>query len=304
MISKQDKVATRTAAGLEQKYYFGKTFAEVMGIATDAQSAASEAKETANATAARLTHEEIFNLLTNNGTLQGIYRGDDGELYVNGEYIKAKTLRADVVRLDSGDDPTGYRFSSDDDFLAFSDEMVAELNLFEQKNFNAYLSFEPFNCFGLVSITSCYALDRTTLVTVLTPNEHFVRIYMDGLGWSTWRHINGETEYTSGIWKVRHHNDGTCELWGTVEATANLLSWGNVYYAEDVIAQQAYPVTFASAPTVTATPKTASEYCYGLLSGTQEGTVAASPSFGIWRANAASASIPVQVDLYVKGTLA
>jgi hypothetical protein len=36
-LSKQDRQAVRTAAELEQKYSFGKQFAEVMGVATDAR---------------------------------------------------------------------------------------------------------------------------------------------------------------------------------------------------------------------------------------------------------------------------
>lgn len=36
-MSKQDRQAVRTAAELEQKYSFGKQFAEVMGVATDAR---------------------------------------------------------------------------------------------------------------------------------------------------------------------------------------------------------------------------------------------------------------------------
>ena len=39
-MSKQDRQAVRTAAELEQKHKFGKQFAEVMGIATDARDAA------------------------------------------------------------------------------------------------------------------------------------------------------------------------------------------------------------------------------------------------------------------------
>lgn len=111
-------------------------------------------------------------------------------------------------------------------------------------------------------------------------------------------------EYTSGNWRVRKWSNGECELWGKVEATANLLAWSNVYYAENAIPAQTYPVTFASAPRVQATPHMKSAYCYGLLAGTTAGTTTKSPTFCIWRANAASASIGVCVELYVKGTLA
>lgn len=39
-----------------------------------------------------LTHEDIFNLLTNDGAWQGIYRGSDGKLYINFTYARGGTL--------------------------------------------------------------------------------------------------------------------------------------------------------------------------------------------------------------------
>lgn len=39
-----------------------------------------------------LTHEEIFNLLTNDGAWQGIYRGSDGKLYINFTYSRGGAL--------------------------------------------------------------------------------------------------------------------------------------------------------------------------------------------------------------------
>lgn len=39
-----------------------------------------------------LTHEEIFNLLTNDGAWQGIYRGSDGKLYINFTYSRGGVL--------------------------------------------------------------------------------------------------------------------------------------------------------------------------------------------------------------------
>lgn len=39
-----------------------------------------------------LTHEDIFNLLTNNGAWQGIYRGSDGKLYINFTYGRGGIL--------------------------------------------------------------------------------------------------------------------------------------------------------------------------------------------------------------------
>lgn len=69
-----------------------RTVAEVMGFATAAQKGASQAKEEADEVSEKMNPEEIFRLLTNNGKTQGLDRGDDGNLYVNGEYIQAGTF--------------------------------------------------------------------------------------------------------------------------------------------------------------------------------------------------------------------
>lgn len=44
-MSKQDRQRARTPADLEYRYAFGKSFAEIMGIATDARNTAEEAKK-------------------------------------------------------------------------------------------------------------------------------------------------------------------------------------------------------------------------------------------------------------------
>lgn len=87
-MSKQDRQGVRQASDLEQKYQFGKTFAEIMGIATDAQKVALEAEGSVK----NLDHDTVFNALTKNGELQGLYRGDDGDLYVNASYMATGVL--------------------------------------------------------------------------------------------------------------------------------------------------------------------------------------------------------------------
>lgn len=44
-----------------------------------------------------LTHEQIFNLLTNNGSMKGIYQ-TGGQLYINGTYIRSLILTADMIQ--------------------------------------------------------------------------------------------------------------------------------------------------------------------------------------------------------------
>lgn len=87
-MSKQDGYASRTPADLERKYKFGETFAEMFGLVTDARKIAEEAQSAIEG----LDQEQIFNLLTNNGKAQGIYRDDKGDVYVNASFIRSGTL--------------------------------------------------------------------------------------------------------------------------------------------------------------------------------------------------------------------
>ena len=93
MSNKMDRQGARTPAQLEQKYNFDKSFAEVMGIATDARNYAEEAKNAFEG----LDQEAIFNLLTNGGQWEGIYQEGDNT-YINASYIKAGELLADLIK--------------------------------------------------------------------------------------------------------------------------------------------------------------------------------------------------------------
>ena len=103
-MSKQDRVYSRTATDLERKYNFGTKFAEILGVASDARTAADEARDAADrANEAvdnldnELTQEEIFNRLTNNSTDQGIYR-ENGKIYVNASFIKTGFISSDLIK--------------------------------------------------------------------------------------------------------------------------------------------------------------------------------------------------------------
>lgn len=95
--NKQDRQGARTPADLERRYNFGQTFAEVFNLISDAQTAAEEAQKAVES----LDQEQIFNLLTDNGRLQGVYRGDDGDVYINASYIKAGKLAAEFIDADN-----------------------------------------------------------------------------------------------------------------------------------------------------------------------------------------------------------
>lgn len=100
-MSKQDRQGVRTATDLERKYGFGQSFAEVFDLANDAKNTAEEAKNAANNLDNSLTAEEIFLRLTGGGTEHGIYRGSDGNIYINANYIMSGTLKGENLKVDA-----------------------------------------------------------------------------------------------------------------------------------------------------------------------------------------------------------
>lgn len=172
---------------------------------------------------------------------------------------------------------------------------AAYLTIFASPNGNA----EP-DCIVKLDLGLKYAIKRG-----------YSEGYLTDIIWEPWTWCdlttNAPDEYASGIWHVRSWNNGAVELWGTVVENLTFTSWGNIYAAQNAFAAQAYPVTFAEAPVVTATllpGKESSIYGYGLITGQTAGTVSSTPSFGVIRATAQSAAQSVRLSLYVKGTLA
>lgn len=94
MISKQDRTHSRTPTDLERKYNFGKTFAEFIGLTNEAKKAAEDAQEAAKNLDA-LTQDELFDRLTNHGQSQGIYKGEDGNIYINASFIESGVIVSD-----------------------------------------------------------------------------------------------------------------------------------------------------------------------------------------------------------------
>lgn len=92
-MSKQDRQGARTVSDLEQRYLFERRFSEILGVANDAQRLASEAKKSYDG----LSHEQIFNLLTNSGTWQGMYE-EGGNVYINASYIKSGEFDAALIK--------------------------------------------------------------------------------------------------------------------------------------------------------------------------------------------------------------
>ncbi len=84
---RQDKQGVRRPAELEQKYNFDKRF-------NDAMSAAEDAKKVAEDLDKNLDQAAIFNRLTNYGKAQGLYRDEEGNLYINASFLATGILKS------------------------------------------------------------------------------------------------------------------------------------------------------------------------------------------------------------------
>lgn len=95
--TKMDMHGARTATDLQYRY--GTSFADAIGIASDARSTAEEAKATAEAVSSELDQDEIFKRLTNNGEAQGLFKDEDGQVYINADYIVSleKMFAKDII---------------------------------------------------------------------------------------------------------------------------------------------------------------------------------------------------------------
>ena len=79
-MSRQDRQGVRTPAGLEQKYNFDKRFKDTL--------AAVERLDT------NLNAEGVFNRLTENGKAEGVFMGENGDIYINASYLVTGILRS------------------------------------------------------------------------------------------------------------------------------------------------------------------------------------------------------------------
>lgn len=89
-------VMTRTQRG--QRDTLVSTGSARRDSTTAANNTQESAKDVADAAVKSMTQEEIFNKLTNNGAVQGLLIGPDGQIYINASYINSGVLNADLLK--------------------------------------------------------------------------------------------------------------------------------------------------------------------------------------------------------------
>lgn len=124
-VSKQDKQAARTAADLERRY--GAKFSEVMGIAEEAREAAEEAKVVVEG----LDQDAIFNLLTRNGEVQGMFMDEKGQIYINASYLAAGIIASagGTVKIDLGENKLEITIPPEESYYALKSMVFDKFGL-------------------------------------------------------------------------------------------------------------------------------------------------------------------------------
>ena len=98
-----------TADRLKQLYEQVDTLEKTKADGADVAAAEARANAVTAALDAALNQQGVFNRLTNNGEVQGIYL-KDGKLYINGTYIDTGTLNANLIRAGVISDVSGKNY--------------------------------------------------------------------------------------------------------------------------------------------------------------------------------------------------
>jgi hypothetical protein len=266
-MSKQDKQGVRTAAELERKYNIGKSFAEVIGIATDAQQAADEAAAGVDGLDEKLDHTEIFNRLTNNGELQGIYRGDDGEIYINATYIKSGEFVADLIKSgvikSVAGTVSGVSIDLNSGIIFVVDtNKPKDYILMQQGTFSVYRegAFADYDgdCFQLQNEVSGNCIFGSVYGTRAFING--LTAPVDDLDAVNKAYVDERSEDyiveqgTSGDWTYTKWNSGKAECYQTaIKYVCPSTPWGTGHYYEEIPSIPFPSGLFFAAPTITAT---------------------------------------------------
>lgn len=144
-MSKQDRQGVRTASDLEQKYNFDKTFAELMGIATDARDKVDSVESTLRSeieeqytTISRDTEKVIVEALKSyveTDELTEYQKTVESQFQVMAEEVSAKITSTEKKITEVKDDLTGqveafeeYRESTESEFAVMSDQISLNLS--------------------------------------------------------------------------------------------------------------------------------------------------------------------------------
>ena len=156
-----------------------------------------------------LTHEDIFNLLTNNGAWQGIYRGSDGKLYINFTYGRGGTLNLGGKADTYGDGELHVYNYFDKEVVTIDNKGIIVLNyslgISADEKPISYVCMTP-DVFGGIYISE--NKDGTGACAILSPDEIILKNNSSGpliAQTDITMHMTDESLYLGSISEYKFH---------------------------------------------------------------------------------------------------
>lgn len=156
-----------------------------------------------------LTHEDIFNLLTNNGAWQGIYRGSDGKLYINFSYGRGGTLNLGGKADTYGDGELHVYNYFDKEVVTIDNKGIIVLNyslgISADEKPISYVCITP-DVFGGIYISE--NKDGTGACAILSPDEIILKNNSSGpltVQTDITMHMTDESLYLGSVSEYKFH---------------------------------------------------------------------------------------------------
>lgn len=156
-----------------------------------------------------LTHEDIFNLLTNDGAWQGIYRGSDGKLYINFTYARGGTLNLGGKADTYGDGELHVYNYFDKEVVTIDNKGIIVLNyslgISADEKPISYVCITP-DVFGGIYISE--NKDGTGACAILSPDEIILKNNSSGpitVQTDITMHMTDESLYLGSVSEYKFH---------------------------------------------------------------------------------------------------
>lgn len=154
-----------------------------------------------------LTHEDIFNLLTNDGAWQGIYRGSDGKLYINFTYARGGTLNLGGKANTYGNGQMHVYDANDNEIVDINKKGIVVTHYISGMGEKpiSYVCITP-DVFGGIYLSE--NKDGTGACAILSPDEIVLKNNSSGpitLQTDITMHMTDESLYLGSVSKYKFH---------------------------------------------------------------------------------------------------
>lgn len=154
-----------------------------------------------------LTHEDIFNLLTNDGAWQGIYRGSDGKLYINFTYARGGTLNLGGKANTYGNGQMHVYDANDNEIVGINTKGIVVTHYISGMGEKpiSYVCITP-NVFGGIYLSE--NKDGTGACAILSPDEIVLKNNSSGpitVQTDITMHMTDESLYLGSVSEYKFH---------------------------------------------------------------------------------------------------